>query len=498
VATGTVYQWHNLVHQTRENARLHFWRFTFVPDYDRDKIMGSLEAAFSGYSVTSFAAYEVFGTEDLLVRLWLPRDHDPEDVNATFYEALRQHALDRSDYLVVRDTPMDTTWSHGQDPPDEAALARISNDHVRELDDFNQTVMSDPDANVALPNWVEQFTRLGLLISQSLVRKGMKFFVTFNHPRRNLNRHEREHVVSRIIERCELVARETQAKFEELHPPELAVYAGLGPETDLLIMARAPDTHFYSYARDLTFGLRGLNLHGLYSMRTYTHVIADRAEFRYVELPLTSNRQHVSLDVLDLSESANLEFKATYSVDLRRYLHNNEKHSNPKLTDAIVKSVCALLNESHGGTLIIGALEVSRELDRSGDRAPELRRQLENLFPFREGHGVGNVKAILGVEFEYDVVRNIKDWDTFSRNFEDLIRNTIRPYCLPLIDLYPVPYDDKRTLVAITVAESDTDWFYAEVDGQSHFYVREVSSTLAYDGPEGDIFRHANPRRRPS
>jgi uncharacterized protein with GYD domain len=500
-----LYSWNDDVYGARQGARLHFWRFAFVPDYDRDGIFQTVRSCFRDAGITSYIIYEVYGEYDLLVRFWAPREISAEDLGQAFEGALKTFTLYHYEYTLVN-TILHWVWQDVEQGnphavhPNPDALFEIKNRHVEEIAKYNALVMdvesSSPtkreDEYPTAPEWVELFVKSDLLRPLPLNARGVKFYITFDHPRRPMRTAERENVVRQIVDKCVETLRETRRRLaQELDGStiQLSFYSGSGPLTDFLIMARAPDAHFYSFSRALIFGLHELGLHRSHYMRTYTSVLADRHFAEFVERPVTADRPDES--ILAAPESESLEFKASFALDVRSFLNKGERNNARFVTDNIIKAVCGLLNAPVGGMLIVGVLELERELERVENREEAFATLINNYPTIPPRVAVDDrspyTKVLLGIDEEFP------DWDDFVRSFESAIRTRIEPNPVPYVEPQRLIVQG-QTIAVITVRPAPM-WFYATVkDNSPEFFVRELASTRSYSGTSVDLYRRANPR----
>ncbi len=495
-----LYSWHDAVHEAREGARLQFWRFSFVPDYNQTAIFDAIRTVLEQNQLRSYIAYETLGEHDVMLRLWAPRDISPEDLALSFENALSHLSLYSHDYTVVHSTLLHWIWqsvgveSNSPRRPTSDDLARVTDAEVTELSQYNAATFSaymDGDSpRMPPPPWIDDYITRDLIRPIPLGRRGMRFYLRFDHPRRPFRRPERDSVARQIAQILNDVANRTRIRLHLTEDVQLSLYVGSGPMTDFLILGRAPDGHFYSFVRDLIFRLLELELGRTYGMRTYTELFASRDFFDFREHP-TSQFTPSHITLLDQPESEILEFKATLSLDVHRYLVTGERHENRAVTESSVKAICGLLNSPNGGRLVIGALEVERELERVPDRQAtleKLRAECPIYPPAPESDAGSNVlKALFGIEADQ------QDWDSFTLKLQDTLRSMITPSPLAFISIEPIQYQG-RTLAVVTARPSST-WFYVRVKDSYEFYVRELASTRAYSGPEVDWYRRANPRR---
>lgn len=496
------------MHAIREGTRLQFWRFSFIPAYNRDRIFAAITSTFTRFNIVSYIAYETLGSFDLLLRLWVPRQYDPEDLALAFEAALRPHSLWANDFMVISSVERHWAWTqtvpHATPAqPQDDSLQLLTNDKINELHEFNTTSL---DAQVngypgpQPPTWAAHFETLDLLRPLSLERNGVRLFVTFDHPARAYRRQDKEDALARIDAKCRelLQAIATDTPTQGGTTPELTLYSGHGTMSDFLIIARAPSASFHEFLHGLIFGLRDINLDSLYNVRPYTHVIADRTYTRFVERPL-ANELPIDADLIDREESAALEFKSTYLGDLRRYFVTGERAKAEVLRAATLKAICGMLNSPIGGVVVIGVLQVARELERSrGSRASvleKIRSDFPLLPPVAQPDAYDSeTKAIVGLEFDYLLDgAAYKDFDSFIREIERSLKSVIHPNPLPYISPSKLTVGG-RTVAAFSVRPSLSYWFYADLEGARRFYVRELASTREYTGLDAEGYRGNVPR----
>ena len=136
----------------------------------------------------------------------------------------------------------------------------MRNEHIREVDRYNRSVLqwvrnverlrhsSDEKAErpipPLLPTWVDEYEQENHLRRVSVTQEGIRFFVTFDRPRKPLRFEEYSDVTCRLRELCIAVARQTLELGDSTTMPQISLYAGTGITSDFLIMCRAPDRHF--------------------------------------------------------------------------------------------------------------------------------------------------------------------------------------------------------------------------------------------------------------
>jgi hypothetical protein len=75
--------------------RLYFYRLSFAPIYIPHEIQEKLLVIFDGHRVGSYVVYELYGSWDLLIRVWLPSDVSSEEFEQTLKDSLRSVHLNQ-------------------------------------------------------------------------------------------------------------------------------------------------------------------------------------------------------------------------------------------------------------------------------------------------------------------------------------------------------------------------------------------------------------------
>jgi hypothetical protein len=86
------YLWNHRVHEELGES-LYFWRLAFYPVYPRDSALAGLRSALAEFDVKSVAVYELLGSFDILVRVWLPVGRDPHSFQKLLLEELKPHGV---------------------------------------------------------------------------------------------------------------------------------------------------------------------------------------------------------------------------------------------------------------------------------------------------------------------------------------------------------------------------------------------------------------------
>jgi hypothetical protein len=487
--------WHDAIHELQDTCRLQFWRLSFSPSYEREHIFARLRGFYEDVKITSHTTYETLGDYDLLLRLWVPRSKGPDEVELALWQALNGLKLWNINYLSCR---TERHWAHGDtaEIPDQSLWPDPTDDIVAEVAEFNRRQFQ---GRVVQPRSmrITALVDAGVLIPIPLDTRGVRFFIIFDHPRVPFNPANRRVALETIAETCDVVLGEWMTRPLDVDGPKVSLYEGVGTMTDFLVMLRSPHTHFHEFVRDIALRMRRTRLDGLFDMRPYTHVIADQMFSSFAEdRPKAPARAAAVVDTQAL-ETEELEFKATFALNMRQFMATREQKLDQGLTQIIVHAVCGMLNSRKGGSIAIGVVDVRRELERTKDK-PGYLAALRDLFGcdlFEDGAAPQSPpNAVVGIEAEVGLGRLFSDEDVYRQRLADVLRRDISPNPLHHLSMALQQHGDRHVCV-ITAYASDL-WFYAASPSGDHeeFYVREGNSTKKHTGIEADAYKQANPR----
>jgi hypothetical protein len=489
--------WDDFVHETQEHARLYFWRLSFSPSYERDAIFGKLGEVYKAFDISSHIVYETLGDYDLLLRMWVPRNIGPEEIDQQIWLALRDCKLWNVSYLACR---TETHWSDST--KEEVGAEQWPGPYdpvIREVNEFNrlQTETGEPQPRTAS---ISKLVNLGVLRPIPTNTRGVRFFITFDHPRSPFTRGGRKEALRSIVAKCDEVRKRWCECDLEVEDPQISVYEGGGTMSDFLVMARAPYGYFHKFVGEITSALRSAGLDNLWDMRPYTHVMADEMFSEFTEeRPIDTS---VAFD-FSSDEDESVEFKATFSMNFRTFMATGREEADPKMKAIVARSVCGLLNSPGGGTLAIGMLEVPRELERANTQQAKLQylSKLQDRFDYPGEFADDDMdipaklpNALIGIEAEVGDGRLFPDKDKFTGQLTEALRTAISPNPWPWLTV-DFPEEGGRHVCLVRAGPADI-WFYAKSPEGKHeeFYVREASSTRLLVGTEADDHKGAHPR----
>jgi|GEM_PF-3548483 len=509
---GEVLLWHDDVHQRLESMQLYFWRLAFSPRYPRTKVFEGLANFYKEANINSYVAYETLGDFDLLLRVWAPRAYNAEELELLLRQSLVECSLWNLNYLACKTDLHFADNGAEADVPSTSDLDAVRVSLIDEVNQYNQLQWSrmqqpDEDASpMARPAGVVDLINNGILRTVPLDTRGIRMFVTFDHPRQPFRPQTRDHVVGEIRTKCEEVRDAWRNRTEtttagEVMPipcPQLSIYAGAGSMSDVLIMARAPHKHFHAFVRELIDRIRAIGLDERYEMRPYTHVVADRMFSDFREHRVVGADAGNIPKLIQKDEDRSLEFKATLATNFRSLIVADRTEKDPTMLDEVVKTVCGFLNSPGGGTLAIGVLEVRRELEKVRDPSRYLK-SLEERFgyaPRSEADEETYPNAVVGIEVDIES-GHFSDPDQYVRHLGDTLKSKIRPNPWPWLQIDWEEIEG-RTVCLVWARPGDM-WFYAQLESSQgeEFFIREGASTPALYGIDSDLYKQ-NYRRKSS
>ena len=158
--------WHPEVH-TLFGERLHYYLLTVRP-YNAEDFRKKVDSFRTKEAVGGFCYYEVFGTFDIVLRVWVPANRDEDK----FIEKLREYIPEIDRAVPFRITNMPTYWCRDEDLQgyNASMLNRVTVERVREI----QNGQNSGD--------VEQFKKCKLLAEVKPSHDVIKFFVALSNP----------------------------------------------------------------------------------------------------------------------------------------------------------------------------------------------------------------------------------------------------------------------------------------------------------------------------
>jgi hypothetical protein len=509
--------WNDFVHEQEDNAQLSLWRLGFTPNYMYDEIFEALHRVFETKDIRAHVAYETLGDYDLLLRLWIPESFRPEDIELELRRELQHCNLLGLEYFACHTISHHANSDERRPDPGKVTAAlelvhSLEAEHVREIAEYNKQQAATTKLidrvyyeqlkwedlpQIPRPPKADELLAVGALMSVPLTTRGIRCFVTFDAPRRSFYADMKRLLLLSLDAKCLEVRLAWQERMPHLDPPQVSIYAGKSPSTsDFIVMARAPHGCFHGFVHDLVMGVRDVELIKALELRPYTHVIADRmfTEFQE-ERREPDGPGPVDESTVQRDEDESLEFKATLYENFRSYIdHHRHERSEGRLDD-VIKAVCGLLNAPQPGRLVIGVLEVRREIGSRDDPVAYLDRLRRDFDYDYDPEDLSNPpQAVVGIEIEIGP-EGFSDADEYRNFLRDKLLTNIKPPPFPYTRI-DFPTVLGRQLCVVSTRPGDV-WFEARVGKAKKwdFFVREGASTRPYDGQDRLLYQAAHPRR---
>lgn len=504
--------WSDFVHEQEENAQLSLWRLGFTPNYMRKQIFEVLHRLFDELGITAHTAYETLGDYDLLLRLWVPKAYLLEEVELRMrqeLESCNRHGI----YYIACHTVLHPSDNEGPHDITEALkiVRSLRDEELHAIGEYNRQQADTAPLidevhygqrewadvpEIPRPAMVDELISAGALKSVPLSTRGVRFFVTFDPPRRPFARDMKKLTLDSLRTKCLEVTEKWRKLMPELDRPHVSIYSGNSTlMSDFIVMARAPHGCFHGFVRDLVMGIRDVDLIKALEIRPYTHVISDRMFAEFAETRRSSDDpEPIDEATVQSMEDESLEFKATLRENVRSFITVGRHERSAARVDDVIKAVCGLLNSPRPGRLIIGVLEVRGEIANRKDPIAYLDRLRDEFgYAYDPGDLLNVPNAIVGIEVEIGP-DGFPDEDQYVRFLSEKLMSNLRPQPFPYVRIKLVPIGG-RTVCVVSTRPADT-WFEARVGKEREwkFFARAAASTHAYEGQDRLHYQRAYPR----
>ena len=503
-------QWHSEVQRRWGQCTLVFWLLRFHQWYDRESTFDDLVALMERQGVGSYAAYELSGQFDVLLRAWIP----DRELNGFEDKLQEKFTLQDSRQFRVVDIVRHWPWAvEGSPVPRDCnptALAATTS--VDEVDAANR--LSDQghlgEGSKPLPGDLDALERLmgAGAITDLGSTAGIRMFVRLRG-KEGLDNEDWSKLISFVAATLDQLAR-TPSDEEALREQkgfaldDVSLYSC--NDRSLLILCRIPYYSWHDLREHLLEPLAGrggvtqtttLPALSRNFVRSRDRLILDpvveaalRRGFRPDEpqepddgepsdggpWPPAPQVPPGVREYLERPEDRDFEAKGSAFAPLEQWLRRKEgseeealKESTKFFRDTIGKTVVAMLN-SEGGSLLIGVLE----RDKFTRQGSEL---LESIAKLPEAGRY----YVLGLE---DPVFRRKDWDGFELKFNRLLKECIEGEVADLVRISRDWHGGRDLALVQVTYPGMSNGFFLCGDGDSrHFYVRRGGSSDELHGP---------------
>lgn len=494
------YMLHNALQEQWAGRQLVFFQIQFDAQHDPDRLMGPVRELLLERQVLSFAGYETLGEVDLFLRCWIPQGSNPQDLASDLMNDLSLR-IRRCRPTVVSHILFHWPW---MSEDYETYHEPRPTPHMQEGDfrvRLNRTLSDQPDGLTDAE--IDEAVAAHVIspIGPELVEHGseIKFIMTLSTlDQDNALRHR---VVEGILESFRDLAREHIA-MDGAEITQLSLYDTLGSESaSFVIMGRVDGARFYEAIQRLYATLTETGFRWYFEIRPYTYLTGspgfamfqdalpvDLAEARAARM---GNLEGIET-LLNSDESATLEFKGSFYVQIRKWLLDDTFEPSDELfVTGIAREVAAFLNSTPGGVLLVGVLEEERELERIPKGSLVAAREKLSVLPSRGG------KRITGLEIDVKVRKLLGDRDRAERHVVEKLGSLLD--APPTAGLVEVSFHEVEgrtvTVLAVDSYPASGDFAYLRSE-QSVLYVRRGGSTEPLSGTDADAYRRRIDRDR--
>ena len=297
---------------------------------------------------------------------------------------------------------------------------------------------------------------------------GIVFFILIQRPSAPIYRNTRS-----VIE-----AKLQTILLEASSIKEKSFYVGEG-FCQYLIKGRVQFSKYKKIEEELISKIYEEQIDTFMGVRTYTHFVFDVLPKKdSIILPEISPWKPIQ-EYLNEPESDSLEVKATFSVDLKKWIYNpSEKITSSSIIEQMVlKNIVAFLNTPTNGVVLIGALEINKQDDT-------FQKKIEEQGYQRYGN-----YYVTGLKLDYKIVESKGgDWDAFQLRLRNLIEQHIEPDPYAFVSICKVSIESED--IGLIHVESPFEKFYYLKEGQQRkFYIRNSNATKELKGVEIDEYQ---------
>jgi hypothetical protein len=477
--------------------------------YDRDAMFDRLVEFMEGSDIGSYAAYELSGEFDILLRLWVPA------AEAGGFADRLEEAFDPVDSreFTVREVVRHWPWrgDRGEAPKacDVEALALDTS-----LDDvavINRLSDETHAGEVAQPSEKEAPVIERLMEADAVTdmqsTTGIRVFIRLKVKER-LDNEDSLRLTMQVAGVLDSIARpkgqEQVASESHFTVDEVSLYRC--KDRSLLVLCRVPYESWHSLREGLLEPLASMQ--GV--LQTTTLPALSRNLVRSRDRLLINDQAALALkggaddegpdapeegvgppippppktppgvrQYLTMSEDVEFEVKGSAFTPLDQWLGRASdaaedahlKESSGFFRDSVAKTVVGMLN-SEGGSIVLGALEPEKMKEKN--KSELLRLRVSDL------PKVGEF-AVVGLQ---DPTFLKGGWDAFQLKVNRLLKQYVEEECVDLIRISRDWYG-RQTLALLQVEYPGMgDGFYLQ-DGKEHrFLIRRGGSTDELHGPE--------------
>ncbi len=440
---GRIY-YHHDAHAKWADRHLHFWFLRARSVYERHTFRHELKAVAKELGITSYATYELIGTYDLMIRMYL----NAAEIGR-FRDAIKAR-LEPAQQNSFRVEEVARHWVWGSAPEDRGAIYRPTEEVLRARYPRSEVALLNDQEN----NSEERRRLISAYEALHLVREvvpsdGIKVAIALGLD--NPDDQEFAKVRERL---CRWIDRSVCGHYER------SLYvADSGHKQQFLVMCRIPHRAF-SNIRDWLIEPIG-EIVGALTAHTVTYpvVSGDFVCFQErMELPAEDKPDIATL--MQGHEQWQFEVKGSLLAPLDPCLkHGKPLEEQDSYALKVISEVVGLLN-SGGGTLVIGALEEQHY--QASEKALAHLLQFPRVGPYR----------VIGLK---DPTYMRSGWDEWHLKLKNLLESRIEEPPGVLVQAREGELEGQQVAI-ITVDEPRESQM---------FYLRKARNELVYYGRVG-------------
>lgn len=354
----TNYIWNSDLHREHANEKLVFQFLRVDSDYMAQPFVAQLRQFFEEQFINSYAVWELFGEDDLLIRYWAPRNAK-DDLSEALEKLMGRSAVKaRSGEFSVKTFACHQLWENHDIFVTQA---------ISEIEPSDLTTCVNDVRSKALRLRMEGYRSKGWCVKHQNT-KTLKFFMTISYnvilPAEDVDARSR-----RIAQ--------TVAEIDAIQGASL--YAVNGQPTFLLSgRIKASDYEAVSTVLRPRLHERGIfDNEGttLTRVSSLSQPLLRQERLDFPKEPPIDFDSESLMAALKRGERGNVEVKGSCFLDLRTYGRSRrklEELSHEEMFKNIVHAVSAFLH-TEGGALVVGVLESNRvHADRVREDFPDV------------------------------------------------------------------------------------------------------------------------------